>query len=195
MAEIKVATSSNVPPPAKAPNSVEIRTELKETPFDRVLMLVSSVVFCLVVLFVIMQVLIRYITVHIGFSMPWTEEAARYLLIFITFFGSAIAWRKKEHITITSLVDYFPGKVKLVLEFMSCLLILFFLAVAIIGSYQFTFKMMVVPVGAIYWLKTGHIYGIMTLGLVLIAVYQVRWLIYYITEINRLFFGKGRVQS
>ncbi|MBS3977867.1 MAG: TRAP transporter small permease [Syntrophomonadaceae bacterium] len=195
MTKVKVAAVSNAPPPAKAPEGLKIRTELKETAFDRVLLLVSSVIFCFVVLFVIMQVLIRYVTVHVGLSLPWTEEAARYLLIFFVFFGSAVAWRKKEHITITSLVDYFPAKVKLVLEFISCLLILFFLAVAVIGSYQFTFKMMVSPVGAIPWLRVGHLYGMMTLGLTFIGIYQIRWLIYYIDAIRQSFFGKGRVTT
>lgn len=195
MAEVKVATGSNAPTSAKAPESLIIRTELKETAFDRVLLLVSSIGFCLVVLFVILQVLIRYVTVYVGLSLPWTEEAARYLLILFVFFGSAVAWRKKEHITITSLVDYFPAKVKLVLEFVSCLLILFFLAVAVIGSYQFTLKMMVSPVGAIPWLRVGHLYGMMTLGLIFIGIYQIRWLIYYIDAIRQSFFRKGRVTT
>lgn len=194
MPEIK-ATGSNILLPVKAENEMELKTELKETEFDRWLLRVSSVVFCVVVLFVVLQVLIRFVTVHIGFSMPWTEEAARYLLIALVFLGSAVAVRKKEHITITSLVDYFPVKVRLVLELISCLLILFFLLVAIFGSYQFTFKMMVSPVGAIPWLKVGHLYGVMTIGLLFISIYQVRWLMYYLAEIQRLFFGKGRVQS
>lgn len=194
MPEIK-ATGSNILLPVMAENEMELKTELKETVFDRWLLRVSSVVFCVVVLFVVLQVLIRFVTVHIGFSMPWTEEAARYLLIALVFLGSAVAVRKKEHITITSLVDYFPVKVRLVLELISCLLILFFLLVAIFGSYQFTFKMMVSPVGAIPWLKVGHLYGVMTIGLLFISIYQVRWLMYYLAEIQRLFFGKGRVQS
>lgn len=194
MPEIK-ATGSNILLPVMAENEMELKTELKETEFDRWLLRVSSVVFCVVVLFVVLQVLIRFVTVHIGFSMPWTEEAARYLLIALVFLGSAVAVRKKEHITITSLVDYFPVKVRLVLELISCLLILFFLLVAIFGSYQFTFKMMVSPVGAIPWLKVGHLYGVMTIGLLFISIYQVRWLMYYLAEIQRLFFGKGRVQS
>lgn len=194
MPEIK-ATGSNILLPVMAENEMELKTELKETVFDRWLLRVSSVVFCVVVLFVVLQVLIRFVTVHIGFSMPWTEEAARYLLIALVFLGSAVAVRKKEHITITSLVDYFPVRVRLVLELISCLLILFFLLVAIFGSYQFTFKMMVSPVGAIPWLKVGHLYGVMTIGLLFISIYQVRWLMYYLAEIQRLFFGKGRVQS
>jgi TRAP-type C4-dicarboxylate transport system permease small subunit len=195
MTETKAAGGSSLPPPEEVSKPLQIRAELRETIFDRALLFVSSIAFCLVVIFVISQVLIRFVTVHIGFSMPWTEEAARYLLIFFVFFGSAVAWRKKEHITITSLVDYFPVKLRLVFEFISCLLILLFLIVAIIGSYQFTFKMMVTPVGAIPWLRVGHLYGMMTIGLILIGVYQIRWLICYIDTIKQLFFRKGRVTT
>lgn len=195
MAETKVATGSNLSPPREVPSSLVIRTELKETTFDRVLMVLSSVISCLVIIFVITQVLVRFVTVHVGFSLPWTEEVSRYLLIWFVFFGSAVAWRNKEHITITSLVDYFPAKVKFVLDFVSCTLILFFLVIAITGSLQLTLKLINSPVGAIPWLRYGHVYGIMTLGLVLIGFYMLRWLIYYITEMPRLLFKKGQVSS
>jgi TRAP-type C4-dicarboxylate transport system permease small subunit len=175
---------------AKANKSPALRTELRETALDRWLLRISSLVFCLVVAFVILQVLIRYVTVHIGFSLPWTEESARYLLIFITFFGSAVALRKKEHITITTLVDRFPAKTKLIMDVLSSLLVSFFLIVAIIGCYSFTVKMMISPVGAIGWLKVGHLYGLMMVGLIMMLIYQVRWLICYATEVRLLFKGQ-----
>ncbi len=191
MAEIKGDNSGNAPLASEMQNGLKILTELKNTAFDRALMLVAAAAFCLLLLFVITQVLIRYVTVHIGFSLPWTEESARYLLIFITFIGSAIACRRQEHITITSLVERFPARIRLVFEFISCLLIIFFLAVATGGCYKFTVKMINVPVGAIPWLKTGHLYGIITFGLALTALYQLRWFIHYVSVIRRLFWGKG----
>ncbi len=168
-------------------------TELRETVFDRVLLNITAILFCFVLLFVILQVIIRYITVHMGFSMPWTEEAARYLLILVTFLGSAIAWRKKEHITITTLVDYFPPKVKITLEFVSGVLILFFLGVALQGSYHFTMQMMVAPVGAIKWLRVGHLYGVMTIGLTIIGVYVLRWILVHGKALFQPGATKGRV--
>lgn len=168
----------------------KLQTELRETIFDRFVMLISIVAFCLVLLFVTMQVLIRYVTVHFGFSLPWTEEAARYLMVFFTFFGSAVACRTKEHITITTLADRFPYKARLLLEVISCLLIILFLVAAIPGTYSYTRKMIVAPVGSISWLKVGHIYGAMTVALVLIGVYQVRWLVYYVAEIKKSFSRK-----
>lgn len=195
MAETKDATSGEITPPTETNNEPEIRKELRETVFDRILLWLCSVVFCLVLVFVIVQVLVRYVTVHIGFSLPWTEELARYLLVLIAFIGSAVAFRKQEHIAITSLIDHFPTKVRLVHSVVACLLIMFFISVVTIGSVKFTYKMMVMPTGAIPWLKAGHLYGIITIGMALIAVYQVRWLIKYATEIKRLFWGKGSGRS
>ncbi len=164
---------------------LQVKTELKETFFDRLLLLISSIAFCTVLVFVFLQVIIRYITVHVGFSLPWTEEAARYVMITFTFLGSALACLKKEHIVITSLVDYLPPKARIYQEMVSILLILLFLVVAIKGTYSYTLKMMVAPVGAISWLRVGHIYGAMSVSLVLMAIYQIRWLIYYIGVIIR----------
>lgn len=185
MAETQPATEKQKPAPEPGENSLPFGAELKDTVFDRAILLISSIAFCVVLLFVFIQVLIRFVTVYLGFSLPWTEEAARYVMIFFTFLGSAVACRKREHIVITSLVDHLPPKARLIQEIIVSLLIILFLGVAIIGTISYTVKMMVAPVGSISWLKVGHIYGSMTIALALIAVYQLRWLFRYCRAIFR----------
>jgi TRAP-type C4-dicarboxylate transport system permease small subunit len=176
----------------KAAQSPEIKTELKQTAFDRILLLAASIIFCVVAFLVILQVFTRYVTVYIGVSFPWTEEVARYLLIVVVFLGSAVASRKKEHIVITTLVERFSPKAKLILDFISTFLILGFLTIAIIGTTRLTFQMMVTSVGSLLWLKLGHIYALITLGLAFMMYYHIRWIIYYGATVRKIFFGKGR---
>ena len=76
------------------------------------------------------QVIFRYV-----FNNPliWTEEAARYSLIWMTMLGAAVATRMLAHIAIDTLLNRFQGKVRqrigLVLDVMVlgfCALLLWF---------------------------------------------------------------------
>jgi len=46
----------------------------------------------------------------------WTEEAARYLFIFMVAFGSSVAVRTKEFVGIDMLTNFFPKSVNKILE-------------------------------------------------------------------------------
>lgn len=65
---------------------------------------------------VFIQVMVRFVLTNFGvqLSVPWTEEIARYLMIWVVFIGGAIATRKAKLIAIESLVHALPefwGKV------------------------------------------------------------------------------------
>lgn len=68
-------------------------------------------IFCFSLMFVIMllQVLTRYV---LKFGIPWTDEAARFLFLWSTFLGAAIAQRTNSHIRVSILTDRLKGKVK-----------------------------------------------------------------------------------
>jgi TRAP-type C4-dicarboxylate transport system permease small subunit len=67
--------------------------------------------FCFSLMFVIMllQVLSRYV---LKIGMPWTDEAARFLFLWSTFLGAAIAQRTNSHIRVSILADRLKGKIK-----------------------------------------------------------------------------------
>lgn len=51
------------------------------------------------------NVALRYLTAH---SLPWADEAARYLMIWTTFGGAGLALRVGGHVAITNLHDTLP---------------------------------------------------------------------------------------
>jgi TRAP-type C4-dicarboxylate transport system permease small subunit len=57
------------------------------------------------VILTLLQVITRY-GLHAGFE--WTEELARLDLIYLTFFGSVVALRRREHLRIETLVHALP---------------------------------------------------------------------------------------
>ena len=57
---------------------------------------------------ILIQIFFRFVVYR---PVPWSEEAARYLMIWMGMLGSVIALRKGRHIGVTALVDILPAKV------------------------------------------------------------------------------------
>lgn len=77
--------------------------------FDRALARVLDGVLALLlaglVVAVFIQVFSRYV---LQASVPWTEEVARYLLIYLTFIGAAVAVREHTHLRVDFVVVRLP---------------------------------------------------------------------------------------
>ena len=56
---------------------------------------------------VFMQVLFRYV-LHL--PLFWTEEFARYCLVWASLLGAAIALKRQEHIAVTYFLEHFPKR-------------------------------------------------------------------------------------
>ena len=78
---------------------------------------------------VFVQVVLRYV-----FSAPlvWVEEAAKYLLVWISFFGAAYAVRYGMHITLTFINNKFRGYIKLLLNVVIHLLLVVFSIICVV---------------------------------------------------------------
>lgn len=81
---------------------------LKET-FWRVSETIAIFCFSLMFIIMLLQVLTRYV---LKFGVPWTDEAARFLFLWSTFLGAAIAQRSNTHIRVSILTDRLKGKAK-----------------------------------------------------------------------------------
>jgi TRAP-type C4-dicarboxylate transport system permease small subunit len=67
------------------------------------------------VVLTLLQVVTRY-GLHAGFE--WTEELARLDLIYLTFFGSIVAFQRREHLRIETLVHLLPPSARRCLRVM-----------------------------------------------------------------------------
>jgi len=69
--------------------------------FWKLLSNVTFLCFTCMLIVMILQVFFRYL---FKLSVPWTDEASRYLFIWAIFLGSALAQRNREHIKIDIIV-------------------------------------------------------------------------------------------
>ena len=131
---------------------------------------VSVLFMVLILLLVIAQVAMRYI-----FNSPltWSEELAVFVMIWLTFIGSLICMRDKEHIEVTILVDHLPRTLqRIVVAFSRLASVFFLLVVAYYGSDLVMENMTVTsPANKI---SMGLVYTIIPLSSIGMAFYLVK---------------------
>ena len=81
---------------------------------------------------VLAQVWTRYVTHS---PLPWSEEAARYLMIWLAFLAASRAFRQDRHIGMNIFINALPGKIKKWAWFFSRLLLAGILGFIIYESY------------------------------------------------------------
>lgn len=82
------------------------------------------------------QVLFRYL---LNFPLFWTEELGRYLLVWSSLLGGAIALKRHEHIAVTFLTDRVPKKFRAVIGKCAMLLIIFQIAILTVGGVELVY--------------------------------------------------------
>lgn len=82
---------------------------------------------------VFLQVLFRYV-VHL--PLFWTEEFARYCLIWASLLGASIALKKKQHIAITYFIEHMPNGLAAKLTLAAQVSVALILAIMIWGGVK-----------------------------------------------------------
>ncbi|MDS0243292.1 MULTISPECIES: TRAP transporter small permease [unclassified Haloferax] len=104
--------------------------------FDGLVTSIALALYVLMILVVGLQILTRWVLGSIlGSSLPWTVNLSQMLLVYITFFGAAVASRKRQHISLDLLVSRLSDGVIRVLTGLRTLLILAFVGVMVSGAY------------------------------------------------------------
>jgi TRAP-type C4-dicarboxylate transport system permease small subunit len=82
---------------------------------------------------IIVQVFMRYLFLH---SLSWSEEVARYLMIWVCFLGASLALKYGFHIGVEFVVNRFPEKARGWINLVAKLGMLFFLIYFTIGGFR-----------------------------------------------------------
>ncbi|WP_025270686.1 TRAP transporter small permease [Hippea sp. KM1] len=96
----------------------------------------ALVVLLLVVLsfFMVLSVFYRYV---LNNSIYYSSELCRFLLVYITFFGSTVAYKHKAHIGVDVFVEHLPHKAKKSVELFIELSFLLFIVLLFAVSLKF----------------------------------------------------------
>lgn len=136
------------------------------------------IIFALLVLDVLFQVFSRYI---LGTSFTWTEEFARFALIWMTILGAAYLNGKREHLSMDFLYQKFSEKnqrkASILIE---VLIFLFALIVMVIGGLNLVYTTLhLEQLSGTLRIPLGYVYAVMPFSGFLIMCFSI----YHISNI------------
>ncbi len=148
---------------------------------DYVLTRFLILLMALIVLAVTWQVFTRFI---IKDPSSFTEELARFLLIWIGVLGASYALRTRSHLGIDLITERVGQRGKMILQlFIYTIIILFATAVLIVGGIrlvELTFSLN--QISAALGIKMGYVYTVLPLSGVLMVVYSLNFIWETITD-------------
>lgn len=124
---------------------------------------IAFALFWLMAFVVFLQFFSRYV---LNSSFSWTEEIARYLLMWVTFVGSAVAMRRRNHIAVEVLHQFVPAPALRLLNFLIDVVVLGFVALLVWYAWQVTERMEIQRM-TVFDLSMNIVYGGVLLGCLL----------------------------
>jgi TRAP-type C4-dicarboxylate transport system permease small subunit len=157
--------------PAPEDTSVKIRASMKKffDSLERVLKIALVVLLTAMTIVVILGIVARYILL---ISIPWTEELARYLMIWTGFVGFGVAYRKRELIAVRLFIDKLPPHLLRMAFFISDIACSIFLILVVIYGIKLC-VMNIYQVAPALRISMGIIYAAIPLGCCLYLVFVV----------------------
>ncbi len=137
------------------------------------------IIFALLVLDVLWQVFSRYL---LNTSFSFTEEFARFSLIWLSILGAAYLNARKEHLSMDFLYQKFSSKTqKKVAVLIEVLIFLFALIVMVIGGFNLVYTTLhLEQLSGTLRIPLGYVYAILPFSGLLIMFFSI----YHISKIN-----------
>ncbi len=119
---------------------------------------------------IFLQVLARYLFSN---SLSWSEELGRFLFVWMTFLGAALALREKMHVALDLLIMKMPRPLQKICLSIGYLAMFLFTCVLIYGGYRFVAKSSH-QISAAMQIPMIYVYLVLPVGGALILFYVIR---------------------
>lgn len=116
------------------------------------------------------QVVARYAFSN---SLSWSEEAGRYIFVWMTFLGAAMAVRNRQHVNLDMLVNNLPRFLQKTCLVISYLSMMVFTSVLIYGGFKFVARGSR-QISSALELPMHYVYIVLPIGGILIFVYLMK---------------------
>lgn len=105
-------------------------------------------------------------------SLPWSDEAARYTMIWLTFLGSGLALREGAHVAISNAQEALPGRVQYGLRLVIVATLLVFFAFMVWVGIDYMSRMSIQTSAALR-VPMRWVYAAMPVGFALMIIHLV----------------------
>ena len=124
-------------------------------------------------LIVAAQVFFRYI---LNESLFWSEELARYLMVWLTFLGTSVAYRRRVHPSIDVLYTRLPKNVRIYMDHAVYLISLFLFVIMIIFGIRFAYFVRLQVTPALY-LPKWIVFSIIPVSGIILSLHAVAFIV------------------
>lgn len=114
----------------------------------------TMILLVIMVLLVFFQIVSRAM---FSTSFSWTNELARYMMVWLAFLGGGIAFQHRAHIGIEAIVERFSGKWRKFIQLVVMVICIVFFVILIVTGIEFTTSSMTqsspalnIPMGLVY---------------------------------------------
>lgn len=142
----------------------------------------ALVLFVVLIILAALQILFRYVFMY---PLPWTEELARFTLVWVTFFGAASATRRKLHLAVDFFINKLSLRIAQITSFIFYFLILAFLGTILYGALIMMEEAKPIFAGSITWLSMMYLYLGPVIGLMLMIMFVISHLYQTIIELKK----------
>ncbi len=105
-------------------------------------------------------------------AVGWTEEVARFLLVWITFLGATLAFQRGRHIAVTFVVDALPARLAQLARIAAVLVALGFMLALMVIGYRYM-QMQSFQRSASLRLSMTYIYAVIPISAAIMAWYAL----------------------
>jgi len=171
----------------RKPGPVQVRKEEGEDmklfydSLERSLKIALLVLVSGIVITTMLQIVARFILMV---SIPWTDELARYLMIWASFVGLGVAYRKRELICVAFFAEKLPSHLLKVALLLSDLLCSIFAIVIVVYGVKLCLQN-VAQVSPSMRISLGIIYGVIPLGCLLFLLFAFESVFSYFSAKRR----------
>ena len=130
---------------------------------------------------VTLGVFCRYV---LNSSLSWTEELARYFMVWFAFIGMALAFKDESHINVSFIVSKFPLYFRHIIKLIVYALILFFLTTLFVQSISLL-KIVSIQNSPSMQLPMIYPYFSVTVGAVLMMIEVIKLIYIFLKDIKK----------
>ncbi|MGL4440681.1 MAG: TRAP transporter small permease, partial [Bosea sp. (in: a-proteobacteria)] len=123
-------------------------------------------ILALISVVVLVQVLVRFVLTHLGInvSAPWTEEMARFLLVWLIFLGAATGCRQMQLISLDFVLKALPSMIGQIARYVALGLCLYLFVLMVIYGHQFVRIIGATELSPVMQISKSWVYWAMPVG-------------------------------
>ncbi len=129
----------------------------------------SAICLIVVLISIFAQVFCRFL---LGFSLTWSEEVGRYLLIWISFTGFGVLVKENKMMSIMLVIDLLPGKLKIAAKVLADLLSITFMVIVCYYGFLLV-ELTMIQVTVVTEIPMGYVYLVIPIGAAFYVIHSI----------------------